>query len=75
MTDAFAVVTMLASVVVVVGGLWTAIRSGLRVRDSMRENTAATQENTRTLAELIRVGGRLDSIESRVDRLESRARA
>jgi len=71
-----AVSAILASVVVILGGLWAAIRSGLRVRDSMRENTLATRENTRTLSELVRVGGRIDNLEDRVTRLEvGRARA
>ena len=78
MSNGVAVFTMLASGVVILGGLWAAIRSGLRVRDSMRDNTIAIRENTRTLSELVRVGGRIDSLESRVERLESgrpRARA
>ena len=62
--------------VVILGGLWAAIRSGLRVRDSMRENTTAVKQNTATLAELVRVGGRISNLEDRVTRLEvGRARA
>ena len=64
---------MSASAVVILTAIWAAVRSGLRVRDSMRENTAATRANTSALADLVKVGGRMDSLEDRVTRLESRA--
>jgi len=63
---------MAASAVVILTAIWAAVRSGLRVRDSMRENTSATRANTAALAELVKVGGRIDSLEDRVTRIEAR---
>lgn len=62
---------MLASAVVILTALWAAVRSGLRVRDSMRDNSVAVRENTKMLNDLVSQGGRLDSLEDRVTKLEA----
>jgi hypothetical protein len=70
MRNAVEVTATLASAVIVLTGLVALIRSMLRIRDVMRDNTVATQRLTVSMDSLLRVGGRLEKLERRVSKLE-----
>ena len=57
-------ITILASAVVVLGGLVALMRALLRFRDDVRENTRATRDNTARLDKLAPVNGKLVRLEA-----------
>lgn len=71
MREASTIVALLASAVIVLGGLAATMRVLLHTRDELRDNTSATRANT---SQLQQVGGRIDSLELRMARLERRRR-
>jgi hypothetical protein len=70
-----AAVAILASAVIVLGGLAALVRAIWRVAQTLRDNTTATRTLTGKMAELTTsIDGRLDALETRVARLEGRRR-
>lgn len=65
------VVTILASAVIVLGGLAALVRAIWKVANSMRDNTLAVQRLTERMDELASsVDGRFDKLLHRVETLE-----
>lgn len=64
---------ILASAVVVLGGLVALVRALLRIRDVLRDNIKATEGNTDALGELsTKMDGRISALEAWRVRVESR---
>lgn len=73
MTGAGAVSAILASAVIVLGGLVALVRAIWRIAQTMRDNTQATKALTDKLNTLTAsIDGRFDSLVERVTRLEQR---
>lgn len=71
MSGAVSVFTILASAVVVLGGLVAVTRALWRVAQDIRDNKRATEANTVALGELsTKMDGRITSLEARVTKLE-----
>ena len=69
------VLAILASAVVVLGGLVALVRALLRIRDVVRDNVKATNDNTGALGELSeKMDGRISALEAWRVRVESRRR-
>ena len=72
MTGTGAVLAILASAVIVLGGLTALTRSIWRAAQDLRDNKLATTRNTLALDNLAtQMDGRLTAIESRLRRLEA----
>lgn len=67
MRELVTVVALLASAVIVLGGLAATVRALLGTRDELRDNTRATRANTDSLQQF---GTRLNQLEGRVAKLE-----
>lgn len=66
---------ILASAVIVLGGLAALVRAIWKTATTLRDNTSATQKLTRQLEGLAQsVDGRIDSLAERVGKLERGAR-
>lgn len=75
MTTLGAAVTILASAVIVLGGLAALVRAIWKIAQTMRDNTRATQDLTGKLDHLsASIDGRFDALAERVARLEGRRR-
>jgi hypothetical protein len=75
MTGATTAVTILASAVIVLGGLVGLVRAIWRIAQTLRDNTAATKTLTDHLEHLAgSVDGRFDKLAERVSALEGRLR-
>lgn len=75
MTGAGAILAILASAIVVLGGLAALTRAVLRIRDVIRDNVRATNSNTNALSELKEaMNGRLTRLEEQVAVLMGRHR-
>lgn len=75
MGSAEAVTAILASAVIVLGGLVTLTRAIWHAATDLRDNKSATVANTRALGELsTNLDGRIGKLETRVTALESRPR-
>ena len=73
MTGVAADFTILASAVIVLGGLVSLVRAIYRFAVTTRENTGATRKLTQRLEELTAsIDGRFDQLVSRVQALEDR---
>lgn len=71
MNEAATVIAILASAVIVLGGLAALVRAIWHVAQDLRDNKRATEENTGALHNLAtQMDGRLSSIEQRLGRLE-----
>lgn len=71
MTGAEAITAMLASAVIVLGGLMALMRVIWRYAQTVRDNTAATRQLTVNLDKLTAsIDGRFDALAERVTRLE-----
>lgn len=71
MNGAGTVLAVLASAVIVLGGLAAVTRAIWRVAQDLRDNKQATQANTQALSNLAKqMDGRLTAIETRLARLE-----
>jgi len=67
--------TILASAVIVLGGLAALVRSLLKIRDTITGNTRATTDLTSKLHDLTAsIDGRFDQLAERVTALEQRRR-
>jgi predicted PurR-regulated permease PerM len=72
-TSASAVFAILASAVIVLGGLVALVRAIWRIAQTLRDNTKATQTLTGKLDSLATsIDGRFDALVERVTRLEGR---
>ena len=66
---------ILASAVVVLGGLVALVRALLRIRDVLRDNIRATETNTEALGELsTKMDGRISALEAWRVRVEGERR-
>lgn len=75
MTHVATDVAILASAVIVLGGLAALVRSIWHIAQTMRDNTTATQDLTGKLKDLTTsIDGRFDQLVERVAKLESRRR-
>lgn len=75
MGSAEAVTAILASAVIVLGGLVALTRAIWHAATDLRDNKTATQANTRAVSELsTNLDGRIGRLETRVTALESRPR-
>lgn len=73
MSSASAVVAILASAVIVLGGLSALTRAIWKAAQDLRDNKLATQSNTTALGNLAaQMDGRLTAIESRLSHLEGK---
>ncbi len=73
MSSAPAVAGMLASAVIVLGGMAALARAAWRVMITLRDNTTATRNLTSNLDKLtVSIDGRFDALVARVTALESR---
>lgn len=71
MSTVAAVVAILASAVIVLGGLVALVRAIWRIAQNLRDNTKATQDLTGQLNSLTTsIDGRFDALVDRVTRLE-----
>jgi hypothetical protein len=71
MTSTAAVFAILASAVIVLGGLVALVRAIWRIAQNLRDNTKATRELTGQLDALTTsIDGRFDALAERVARLE-----
>lgn len=67
------ILAIMASAVVVFGGLWRLTRALWSAAQELRDNKAATVKNTEALAELKTVmDGRITSLETRMSDVEKR---
>jgi hypothetical protein len=74
-TTAGTVVAILASAVIVLGGLVALVRSIWGIAQNLRDNTQATKTLTGKLESLtVSIDGRFDALVERVARLEGRHR-
>lgn len=65
------VLTMLASAVIVLGGLAALTRAIWKAAQDVRDNKRATQANTVAITELsVKMDGRITSLETRVSTVE-----
>jgi hypothetical protein len=72
-TGAGAVLAILASAVIVLGGLVAVTRAIWNVAQDLRDNKQATLRNTEALGNLAtQMDGRLSNIETRLGRLEGK---
>lgn len=70
-----AVFTILASAVIVLGGLAALVRAIWRIAQTLRDNTTATKQLSTNLEKLIAsIDGRFGALAERVTRLEKRRR-
>lgn len=75
MTSVGADVTILASAVIVLGGLAALVRAIWKIAQNLRDNTKATRDLTSNLRDLTTsIDGRFDALAERVARLEGRRR-
>ena len=75
MNEAATVAAILASAVVVLGGLIALVRAIWKIAQNLRDNTMATQALTGKLRELtVSIDGRFDQLAERVARLEGEQR-
>ncbi len=73
MTGAGAVTAILASAVIVLGGLVALVRSIWKIAQYLKDNTSATTELTANLKDLrTSIDGQLDALAGRVALLEGR---
>jgi hypothetical protein len=74
MSSTALVATILASAVVVFGGLWRLTRAIWRLAQDMRDNKTATVHNTKALADFsITMDSRISNLESWRRHLESKS--
>jgi len=72
-TGAGAVTAILASAVIVLGGLVALVRSIWKIAQNLKDNTSATTELTANLKDLrTSIDGQLDALAGRVALLEGR---
>lgn len=75
MTAVGTAIAILASAVIVLGGLAALVRAIWRIAQNLRDNTKATQDLTGKLSDLTTsIDGRFDQLAERVARLEGRRR-
>jgi predicted PurR-regulated permease PerM len=68
------VIAILASAVIVLGGLVALVRAIWRIAQNLRDNTKATQDLTGKMDHLTTsIDGRFDALAERVARLEGKA--
>jgi hypothetical protein len=68
-----AVFAILASAVIVLGGLVAVVRAIWRIAQTLRDNTIATQALTENFGRMtVSIDGRFDSLAARVSELERR---
>lgn len=74
MTGVGAALTILASAIIVFGGLAALVRAVWRIASTIRDNTRAAQNLTKKLEDLTAsIDGRFDALAERVARLEGQA--
>jgi hypothetical protein len=70
-----AVLAILASAVIVLGGLFAVVRAIWRIAQTLRDNTKATTDLSANLERLaVSIDGRFDALVERVVKLEGRQR-
>lgn len=75
MNSTEAVLAILASAVIVLGGLFAVVRAIWRIAQTLRDNTKATTDLSANLERLaVSIDGRFDALVERVVKLEGRQR-
>lgn len=75
MNSTEAVLAILASAVIVLGGLFAVVRAIWRIAQTLRDNTKATNELSGNLERLaVSIDGRFDALVERVTKLEGQRR-
>jgi hypothetical protein len=75
MNSTEAVLAILASAVIVLGGLFAVVRAIWRIAQTLRDNTKATTDLSANLEKLaVSIDGRFDALVERVTKLEGRQR-